>query len=702
RVFEALATGSLLLTNDLADHGLADLFADGEHLTTYADPADVPAAIERLLADEPRRERIAAAGRAEVLARHTYGHRMATLVAAARDRLGMRPGSGGTGLHSGPCLPAVEDHSLEYKSVPPGAPALLTSIVVVTFNNLAFTRACLDSVDAHTPEPHEVIVVDNGSTDGTVEYLKGRAGVRVIENGRNLGFPAAANVGIRAAVGEQVLLLNNDTIVTAGWLRRLNAAMASAPDVGLVGPVSNEVSGPQRVATDYADLGGLSCFAAERSKAFAGRTADVGRLVGFCLLVRRDVFDRVGLLDERFGVGNFEDDDLCRRATAAGFRAVIALDAFVHHHGSATFRAAGVDLAGLLDRNRALFEAKWAAEPTPAPRRPRLSLCMIVRDSARTLGACLASVKPWVDEMIVVDTGSTDDTPAIAAGFGAAVSRFPWCDDFAAARNASLERATGDWLFWMDADDTIDEANGRKLRALADRDAAPNLLGYVMQVHCPAATGDDGRGGGDPYATPTVVDHVKLVRNHPGLTFTGRIHEQLLPAIRRLGGEVAWTDAFVVHSGSDGSPAGKARKHARDLRLLDLELADHPDSTFAWFNLGMTLLDAGRPAEALAPLCRSLQLAEPGESHVRKLHAFVAQAYAALGRPATALRACERGLEAFPGDPELTFRLGVLLQQAGRLDEAERAFQSLLEPRGDRVFASVDAGIVGVKAWHNL
>jgi hypothetical protein len=152
----------------------------------------------------------------------------------------------------------------------------------------------------------------------------------------------------------------------------------------------------------------------------------------------------------------------------------------------------------------------------------RLSLCMIVRDNAGTLGACLESIRPWVDEMVVVDTGSKDDTPRIAERLGARVLSFPWCDDFSAARNESLHHARGAWVFWMDSDDTIDADNGRKLRELALTEPPPAVLGYVMQVHCPRPTEPGG-------VEVTVVDHVKLFRNVPELRFDGRIHEQILP-----------------------------------------------------------------------------------------------------------------------------------------------------------------------------
>jgi len=271
----------------------------------------------------------------------------------------------------------------------------------------------------------------------------------------------------------------------------------------------------------------------------------------------------------------------------------------------------------MLTDARALRRAKQKTRFQPV----RLSLCMIVRDNERTIRQCLESIRPWVDEMVVVDTGSQDRTSQIAAELGARVSHFPWCDDFSAARNESLKHARGEWLFWMDSDDTISAENGRKLRALADSplDGAP--LAYVMQVHCPGTgSGPDGTEGG---LDATIVDHVKMFCNLPELRFEGRIHEQVLASIRRLDGRIGWTDIHVVHSGSDHSPAGRKRKQERDLRLIKLELAEHPDHTFHLFNLGMTYADMGEHEQAVAALRRSLEVAAPGESHVRKIYALL-------------------------------------------------------------------------------
>src|SRR5262249_37952507 len=154
---------------------------------------------------------------------------------------------------------------------------------------------------------------------------------------------------------------NNDTVVTDGWLTRLVDAVERTPGAGLAGPVSNYVSGQQLVEAGYASLDELDRWAAAWSASHDGETRPAGRVVGFCLLARREVIQAIGGLDERFGAGNFEDDDFCVRARAAGFGAVIARDAFVHHTGNQTFAGQRIDYAESLTRNGAMFEEKWGA-----------------------------------------------------------------------------------------------------------------------------------------------------------------------------------------------------------------------------------------------------------------------------------------------------------------------------------------------------
>ena len=274
-----------------------------------------------------------------------------------------------------------------------------TSIVIVTYNQLEYTRLCVESIRRLTDEPYELIVVDNASLDGTLEYLRAQPDVRLIVNAENRGFPAAANQGIAVARGEQVLLLNNDTIVTTGWLRRMLGALHSDPEVGLVGPCSNCVSGAQQVDARYDDLSGLDGFAWEWGKAHDRVVEDTTRLIGFCLLIRRELIDEIGVLDERFGVGCFEDDDYCRRALRAGYRAVIARDAFVHHHGGRTFVGSGVDFAAVMRENERRFRDKWQARrsdrrrtcPPPPSRAPAAEARPSKKSSWHRAAACCFS-----------------------------------------------------------------------------------------------------------------------------------------------------------------------------------------------------------------------------------------------------------------------------------------------------------------------
>ncbi|RJX20675.1 MAG: glycosyltransferase [Ammonifex sp.] len=235
----------------------------------------------------------------------------------------------------------------------------LTSIVILAWNELPYTRMCIESIQQYTDCPYELILVDNGSTDGTGEYFDSIPNATGIKNPVNLGFAAGCNQGIRAARGDYILLLNNDTVVSHNWLSNLVNCLESSPEIGIVGPVSNCVSGVQLIATNYHSLEEMHRFARDFNRPDRSRWFDTERLVGFCMLIRRSVIERIGLLDESFGIGNFEDDDYCRRALQSGFRLVCTGDTFVHHFGNKTFVGNNVDMAGLLAENRIKFCKKW-------------------------------------------------------------------------------------------------------------------------------------------------------------------------------------------------------------------------------------------------------------------------------------------------------------------------------------------------------
>lgn len=235
----------------------------------------------------------------------------------------------------------------------------LASIIIPCFNNLRYTRECIEHLTRNTKTPYELIVVDNGSTDGTAAYVKKNTKARLIENRDNLGFAKAINQGMRAARGEFMVWLNNDVIVTPGWLEGLIACAERSPRIGAVGPCTNETVGYQKVArAPYRGDKELYRFAQAWSLKNGGRAIAAHRLVGFCLLLKREAVKQVGLLDKRFGLGCYEDYDYCLRLRQAGYDLTCALDVFVHHHGHKSFKNDKAMLSQAA-RNRDLFLEKW-------------------------------------------------------------------------------------------------------------------------------------------------------------------------------------------------------------------------------------------------------------------------------------------------------------------------------------------------------
>ncbi|MBN2298378.1 MAG: glycosyltransferase, partial [Deltaproteobacteria bacterium] len=169
----------------------------------------------------------------------------------------------------------------------------LVSIITLTWNQLEYTKKCLESIKMYTPEQHELIIIDNGSSDATPEFLKRyaelHANVQLILNDENLGFAAGNNRGIEKAQGKYILFLNNDTVVTEGWLSRMIAHLERYPEAGMVGPVSNAVPIPQLIrSVPYgSDLNKMHSFAAKIARKNTGKITPFVRLVGFCLLAKK-------------------------------------------------------------------------------------------------------------------------------------------------------------------------------------------------------------------------------------------------------------------------------------------------------------------------------------------------------------------------------------------------------------------------------
>ncbi|THF73369.1 glycosyltransferase family 2 protein [Cohnella fermenti] len=240
---------------------------------------------------------------------------------------------------------------------------MLTSIILLTLNNMDQTVRCVNSIRMLTHVPYELIVIDNGSTDGTIGWLYEQPDIRFVCNGSNAGFAASCNQGVALARGELLLLLNNDTLVSPRWLPQLQAALLSQDAVGIVGPVSNFVLPLQKRPFHYAGDDSFFRFADGFNFQDPGRWQNATSLSGFCMLLRRSTWDALGALDEQFAVGGYEDIDYGYRALRCGLSLRIAGDTFVYHEGNKSFDRNRMDMYAIARVNRRLFLRKWGFNP---------------------------------------------------------------------------------------------------------------------------------------------------------------------------------------------------------------------------------------------------------------------------------------------------------------------------------------------------
>lgn len=242
------------------------------------------------------------------------------------------------------------------------------SIVVVTHNQWNYTYMCLNGLRRFTTVPYEVIVVDNASTDETRHALYKKKKhwdvLRVLENRINCGFAAGTNRGIQHARGDVLVLLNNDTLPSYRWLDNPLKLLQSRKRAGIVGPVSNRVIPQQKVRTHLRSVADVHRFCRQHNHTNPKRWRQTRLLSGFCMIFPRELVEQVGLLDERFGVGTYEDDDFCIRAQRHGYTCWVAGDTYVHHFGNRSFKRDGYnEFRKILKQNRQYYIYKWGQNP---------------------------------------------------------------------------------------------------------------------------------------------------------------------------------------------------------------------------------------------------------------------------------------------------------------------------------------------------
>lgn len=238
------------------------------------------------------------------------------------------------------------------------------SIIMLTYNALEYTKKCIQSIERHTSIPYEIIFVDNGSTDGTKKYLnqliEKNNNYKLIANKKNLGFAAGNNQGVKKAEGKYILFLNNDVEVSDGWLESMVRTLELDKKIGMVGPITNMISGRQQVENvDYTDQEGFHQFVQKVRQINKGVITPRRRIAGFAMLMRKSLYESIGGFDESLGIGNYEDDDLCIRVREKGYAIMVDESTFIHHYGSRSFVENKIDYLESLEDRGKKFKQKW-------------------------------------------------------------------------------------------------------------------------------------------------------------------------------------------------------------------------------------------------------------------------------------------------------------------------------------------------------
>jgi len=321
--------------------------------------------------------------------------------------------------------------------------------------------------------------------------------------------------------------------------------------------------------------------------------------------------------------------------------------------------------------------------------RPTISAALIVRNEERYLEGCLASLAGNVDEIVVVDTGSTDNSTRIADNFSVKLLHRPWTGDFSAARNCALDAASGDWILYIDADERLRLPTGVLLTSYLERKHAAAAFVQFMP-----------RSGFTRYRDP------RLFLNRSDIRFHGRIHETVMPDVdrlcRTLGLAVIPTGARIDHLGYDGN---QDHKHPRNLPLLQAELQQGHDRVYYYYHLAETFAALGDTPAAQQTAREGLDVARRNNTDKNLADAsLIYQMLARILPPGqSTLEIIQEGLARLPSDHALRFLLALQLVKLGRHADALPHIETLRAIEPDTLndgLLAFDRKIFGTFAWH--
>ncbi|MED0984859.1 glycosyltransferase [Bacillus paramycoides] len=316
---------------------------------------------------------------------------------------------------------------------------------------------------------------------------------------------------------------------------------------------------------------------------------------------------------------------------------------------------------------------------------PTISLCMIVKDEEDYLPLCLESVRHIVDEIIIVDTGSSDRTISIAESYGARVISYLWQYDFAAARNRGLQEAVGDWILWLDADEQLDPQEGKKLKELLTRDEINKYciesIQFILINHME-----------DNFVEKVSIP--RMVRNRPEYRFEGKIHEQIISSVLRLypKSTVGHFDISIHHYGFTSQNVIRKNKVTRNMNLLIQAQAEEPENLVYSFYLGLEFYRCNKLSKALDHLNAFLaQQTSYSDMMVASAYKHKCMTLQLLNRHEELIRCSEEGITRFMHYVDLyhlkaqglnglgrTYEAIDTLRQAGRIGAAPDHFPSTI------------------------
>ena len=607
----------------------------------------------------------------------------------------------------------------------------ITSIVIFASDGLEYTKACVESVLKYTRWPFELVLVDTGAADGTAAYFDSLPKAKVIKNEAGLGFAKLYNQAVKLASGDYLLFLEGNAVVTANWLDNLLACMESDPKVGLVGPMSNLAAEGQLVRVSYgASIVAMHKFAKRFNKRDASKHVEIDVLAGFCLLARKSAVEKIGLLPDNSGASGLDYIGYCKRARSVGFKLIRAGDTFVHHCGDSITGArldgpyalaqAGGSTAEKRGKNNAVgthelmvvksaigglaeqevyrdpievYAERYMQEPWRFPDKyiesPTLSLVVLIKDDEDTIGRCLSSVKDAVDEIVVVDIGSTDRSIDIAKGFGGKIFFYEWADDLVKARGVATSHATCDWVLWLNADEELVREDALAIRELLEDSEREgfffNQLNFISE-------------------NDSIIDLTfRLWRNRSEYHQSGVFAGPVIDTINAYNLTAGFTRIRINRYSFMGTTQERENIGQDTITIFLKELARKPDNTIARFNLGSAYIQRKDYEKALETYKKAFaNLSSLDVVHASKLVRNIAICLKELGRYREALKVVTDAKEAYQDYTDLFYIEGLIQAEKGEHAAAIASFSMALEagPSG-RIYVS-HPGVDGHLSAHQL